>query len=319
METPDKQLFADALVRVRPFVHRTPVMTSSTLNDLLGGQFYFKCENLQKIGAFKFRGAINKVYSLPSGALVNGVATASSGNHAQAVALAARMKGIPSYIVMPENAPSVKVAAVKGYGAQITLCKPTLKDRYETLERMIAETGAALIHAFDDPYIIAGQGTATMELVEEVPGLDLVLAPVGGGGLIGGTALAAHYFSPGTQVWGCEPTMANDAYKSYYSKTLVPSNDPQTLADGLLTSLGKINFPILLEYVSGVATASEKAIADAMFFLWERMKLVVEPSGAVPLACLMEGNPDVKGKKVGIILSGGNVDLRALPWMKAVN
>lgn len=292
-------------------------MTSSTLNELLGARIFFKCENFQKVGAFKFRGAVNKVFSMPDSALAQGVATASSGNHAQAVALAAKMKGIPAYIVMPENAPSVKVAAVKGYGAKITLCKPTLKDRYETLDRVIAETGAALVHAFDDYQIIAGQGTATMELIGQAPPLDLLLAPVGGGGLIGGTALAAHYFSPSTHVWGCEPDEANDAFKSYYSKSFVPSNDPKTLADGLLTSLGKKNLPIVLEHLKGVATCSEKAMVDAMLFLWERMKLVVEPSGAVPLACLLEKKLDIQGRNVGIILSGGNVDLRKLPWMES--
>ncbi len=315
-ELPRISDFREALTRVQTHAHLTPVHTSRTINERLGANIFFKCENFQRVGAFKFRGAINKVYSMPDEALVNGVATASSGNHAQAVALAAQMKGIPAYIVMPDNAPSVKVAAVKGYGAIITLCKPTLKDRYETLDRVIAETGAALIHAFDDYQIIAGQGTATMELLDQAPPLDLLLAPVGGGGLISGTALAAHYFSPNTQVWGCEPEAANDAYKTYYSGQFVPSNDPKTLADGLLTSLGKKNLPIVLEHLKGVAVCSEKAIIEAMLFLWERMKLVVEPSGAVPLACLLENKLDIQGRNVGILLSGGNVDLRKLPWME---
>jgi threonine dehydratase len=307
--TPTPQDLRAAADRIRGWVHRTPVLTCSTLNLMTGADLYFKCENLQKVGAFKYRGATNAVLSLAPEELAQGVATHSSGNHAQALALAARTKGVPAYIVMPENAPSVKIAAVKGYGAEVILCAPTLAARESTLAEVVGRTGATVVHPYNDYRIIAGASTSAQELVEDYPGLDWVMCPVGGGGLLSGTALAVKYFSQGTQVFAGEPEGANDAFRSFSSGVWVPSEAPKTIADGLLTSLGEKNFPIIQQYVDGIATCSEKAIVQAMQLIWERMKIVVEPSSAVPLACLLEGKLDHAGKKIGIILSGGNVDL----------
>ncbi|MCL4103832.1 UNVERIFIED_CONTAM: hypothetical protein GTU68_029149 [Idotea baltica] len=289
-------------------------MTSTTINTMLGGEIFFKCENFQKIGAFKIRGALNVLLQMDPSDLKHGVCTHSSGNHAQAVALGAKMLDLPAIIVMPSNAPVVKQAAVKGYGAQIRLCEPTLAARESTVEEVIAETGARFIHPYDDYGIITGQATCALELLEEVPDLDLVMAPVGGGGLLAGTALSVHYFHPNAKVIAGEPRGADDAYRSFKDKTLHPSESPDTIADGLLTSLGKKNFPILLEHVSEILLASEDQIRDAMRLIWERMKIIIEPSCAVPLAALIENNYDVKGKRVGIIITGGNVDLGKLPF-----
>lgn len=289
-------------------------MRSSYLDTLLGSELYFKCENLQKVGAFKIRGATNAILQLPSEQLAKGVCTHSSGNHAQAVALGARTLGIPAYIVMPSTSPAVKKAAVKGYGAEVIECEPTLPARESTAQAVMDRTGATFIHPYDDYKVIAGQATAAKELLEEVPGLDLVLAPVGGGGLLAGTALSVHYFSPGTKVLAAEPQGADDAYRSFRDRKLQPSVEPRTIADGLLTSVGERNFPIILEHVSQILLASEAGIAAAMRLIWERMKLVVEASAAVPLAALMESDLDLQGQKIGIILSGGNVDLGKLPF-----
>lgn len=309
--------FADiekAHERIRPYIHRTPVMTSKSINEIVGAELFFKCENLQKVGAFKFRGACNSVFSLSEEEAQNGVCTHSSGNHAAALALAARMRGIPAYIVMPENAPQIKKVAVAGYGAQITFCEPTLAARESTLKQVAEKTGATEIHPYNYFNVICGQGTAAKELIEEKGMLDVVMAPVGGGGLLSGTALSTKALLPGARVIAAEPAGADDAFRSFYSKTLHPSVAPKTIADGLLTSLGSITFELILNNVDQIVTVSEEGIVAAMRMIWERMKIIVEPSSAVPLAAILENKVDVKGQKVGIILSGGNVDLEKLPF-----
>lgn len=299
---------------IRPYIHRTPVFTSQSINQMVGAELFFKCENLQKVGAFKFRGACNSVFSLTPEEARNGVCTHSSGNHAAALALAARMRGIPAYIVMPENAPEIKKKAVAGYGARITFCEPTLAARESTLKRVAEETGATEIHPYNNFNVICGQGTAAKELIEETGAPDLVMAPVGGGGLLSGTALSAKAMLPAVRVVAAEPAGADDAFRSFYSHTLIPSVAPRTIADGLLTSLGSLTFPIILNEVDQIATVSEENIVAAMRMIWERMKIIIEPSSAVPLAAILENRVEVKGKKVGIILSGGNVDLGKLPF-----
>ncbi|MFH2036630.1 MAG: pyridoxal-phosphate dependent enzyme [Candidatus Zixiibacteriota bacterium] len=301
--------------RIKPYIHRTPVLTSSLLDDMTNAKLYFKCENFQKIGAFKFRGACNAIYSKSSDDLKNGVATHSSGNFAQAIALAARCRHTKAYIVMPENAPKVKSDAVRSYGAEIIYCKPTQQAREETLKKVVDETGAVFFHPYDDTSIIAGQATSAIELLDEIKNLDMVMTPIGGGGLTSGTALAVKYFTKNTKMIAAEPEMADDAYRSFKSKTLIPSENPATIADGLKTSLGKITFPIVMNYVDEIFTVSERHIIRAMRILWERMKIVVEPSGAVPLGVVLQHRGYFENKKIGIIISGGNVDLDKLPWM----
>jgi len=303
-----------AHARISPYINRTPVMTSGTLNRFLDARVFFKCENFQKVGAFKARGATNAVLSLDETLISKGVATHSSGNHAQALSWAASLRKIPAYIVMPENSSRVKVDAVKEYGGIIRFCKPTLAAREETLMEVISETGAIEIHPYNNLSIIAGQATAAKELLDEIHAPDLILAPVGGGGLLSGTALSAHYFSPQTSVIAAEPEKANDAWMSFTRKEFVPSVNPQTIADGLRTSLGSFTFPIILDHVENIVTVSEESIITAMRFTWERMKILIETSSAVAVAALLENKVDVKGKKVGVILSGGNVDLDDLPW-----
>ena len=300
--------------RIRPYIHHTPVLSSKSINEIVGAELFFKCENLQKVGAFKFRGACNSVFSLSDVEAKNGVCTHSSGNHAAALALAARMRGIPAYIVMPENAPEIKKIAVAGYGAQITFCIPTLEARESTLKKVAVETGATEIHPYNYFNVICGQGTAAKELIEEIGTLDIVMAPVGGGGLLSGTAISTKALLPGAKVIAAEPAGADDAFRSFYSKILQPSVAPKTIADGLLTSLGSLTFPIILNEVDQIVTVSEEGIVAAMRMIWERMKIIIEPSSAVPLAAILENKLDVKGQKVGIILSGGNVDLGKLPF-----
>lgn len=306
-----------AAERIRPFAHRTPVLTSESLNAILGVQLFFKCENFQKGGAFKFRGATNAVLSLSDEETAHGVATHSSGNHAAALSLAARARGIPAYIVMPKNAPQVKKAAVAGYGGRITFCEPTLEARESTLREIVEQTGATVVHPFNDSRVIAGAGTAALELLADVPDLDAVIAPVGGGGLLSGTALTVTSLSPQARVIGAEPEGADDAYRSMKEGRIVPSVQPKTIADGLLTSLGDLTFPILRSHVDEIVTASDPAVVSAMRYVWERMKIVIEPSAAVTLAILLEHKIDLKGRRVGLILSGGNVDLDRLPWRGA--
>jgi threonine dehydratase len=303
--------------RIGPYAHRTPVLTCASLDRQVGAKVFLKCENLQRVGAFKFRGACNAVFSLDGDEAARGVVTHSSGNHAQALALAAALRGIQAHIVMPSNAPAVKKAAVAGYGGRITFCEPTLAARERAQAQVQAATGAAAIHPYNDPRVIAGQGTAVLELLQEVPDLDVVLAPVGGGGLLSGTAIAAQGVRPGLRILAGEPAGADDACRSLAAGHILPSVDPRTIADGLLTSLGDLTFPIIRERVERIVPVSEAGIIAAMRFLWERAKLVVEPSGAVPVAVLWERRAGLEGLKVGVILSGGNVDLDRLPWQDA--
>jgi len=300
--------------RILNVIHKTPVLTSSSINMMLGAELYFKCENFQKVGAFKFRGASNAVLSLSKEEASKGVATHSSGNHAAALALAASMVGIPAYIVMPENAPEIKKKAVAGYGGIITFCEPTLKAREETLDRIVHETGAIVIHPYNNFNVICGQGTACKELLDEIKDLDIIVSPVGGGGLLSGTALSAKALKPGIKVYGAEPSNADDAFRSFHSQEIIPSVNPHTIADGLLTSLAPVTFEIIRKNVDEILCVSEESIIAAMQMIWERMKIIIEPSSAVTLAAVML-NPELfKGKKAGLILSGGNVDLKKLPF-----
>jgi len=301
--------------RIAGLVHRTPVLTCAALDAASGASLFFKCENFQKVGAFKMRGATNAVLSLTDEEAARGVATHSSGNHAQALALAAKLRGIPAHIVMPSNAPGVKRAAVEGYGAEIISCEPTLKAREETLAQVVARTGAAFIHPYDDDRIIAGQGTAALELLEEVPDLDVVMTPVGGGGLLSGSALATSAVAPGVRVIAAEPKGADDAARSLAAGMIIPSENPDTVADGLLTSLGRRNFPIIRKHVAAIWTVGDPEIIAAMKLIWERMKIIIEPSSAVCPAAVFEHAGEVAGLRIGIILSGGNVDLDRLPWL----
>jgi threonine dehydratase len=311
---PDFNSVQQAARCIEPYVHRTPVLTCSSLNLLANAELYFKCENLQKVGAFKFRGACNAVFSLSYEEACRGVATHSSGNHAAALALAAQLRGVPAFIVMPQNASKIKVAAVAGYGGQIFYCEPSAPGREKTTAQVLERTGAVFIHPSNDPLVIAGQGTATLELLGGLPRLDVVMAPVGGGGLLSGTALAVQGLSPNTRVIGAEPEGADDAYRSLQAGRIIPSVNPQTVADGLLTSLGDNTFPIIQRDVEQIVTVSEEAIIAGMRQVWERMKIVIEPSAAVPVGALLEGKVDLSGLRIGVILSGGNVDLDKLPW-----
>jgi len=306
---------AAAQDRIEPYAHRTPVLTSSYLDSETEAQLFFKCENFQKVGAFKFRGACNAVFSLSQRELARGVVAHSSGNHAQALALAARLRDTHATIVMPENSATVKIAAVKGYGATVVLCSAGTEARESETARAVAETGATLIHPFNDPRIISGQGTAAMELLEEVPHLDLILAPVGGGGLLSGTILATQTGSSRTAVVGAEPLAADDAARSLETGSIQPAVDPPvTIADGLRTCLGPLTFAMISSGVERIITVSEDAIVDAMRTVWMRMKILIEPSAAVPVAAALADDFDLSGKRVGVILSGGNVDLDSLPW-----
>ena len=311
---PTLENIKEAHTRIKSYINRTPVLTSSALNEMFGIDFYFKCENFQKIGAFKYRGATNAVRLLSDSEAEKGVATHSSGKHAAALSLAAQKRGIPAYIVMPKNAPEIKKIAVEGYGAKITFCEPTLEAREETLEKVQKETGAAFIHPYNNFNVICGQGTAALELLEDYPFLDIVIAPVGGGGLLSGTAVTTKSVNPGIKVFAAEPLNADDAYRSFKQGTIAPAVKPNTIADGLLTSLGSITFPIIQQHVDDIITAKEETIVRAMRLIWERMKIIIEPSSAVPLASVIENISLFKGKKVGIILSGGNVDLNHLPF-----
>jgi threonine dehydratase len=304
----------NAAIRINPYIHHTPILTCSGINNLTGGEIFFKCENFQKVGAFKARGATNAVFSLSENEVSRGVATHSSGNHAAALAYAARLRGIAAHIVMPRTAPKVKQEAVAGYGAQISFCEPSLQAREENLAKVVKETGAVFIHPYNDYRIIAGQATAALELLEEINGLDIVLTPVGGGGLTSGTALTVKYLSPKTKMIATEPENADDAFRSFHAGKIIPSIHPDTIADGLLTSLGDKTFGIIQNFVDDIVTVSEDGIIQAMGLIWERMKIIVEPSAAVPLGAIFTNQIDITGKRVGIILSGGNVALDKLPW-----
>lgn len=312
---PVKETIEAAHKLVSPYIHRTPVMTSRFFNEMCGAKLYFKCENLQKIGAFKARGGLNAILSLSKEQLKNGVTTHSSGNHAQAIAFAAAKVGAKAYIVMPENSPLVKINAVRSYGAEITFCKNTPEERERTVQEIISKTGAAFIHPFNNYEVMAGQATAALELIQDAgSSLDAIVVPVGGGGLLSGTALTAHYFSPETKVYAGEPEGAADAVLSFRSDKIEKAPYVNTIADGLLTYLGDKTFPVIKAHVSDIFTVSDEEIIMAMRYLWERMKLVVEPSGAVSVAAVLKQKDFFAGKKVGIIISGGNVDLGKLPF-----
>lgn len=300
--------------RIKPFIHRTPVMTSQQLNKIFDCELFFKCENFQKVGAFKFRGATNAVLSLSEIEKEKGVVTHSSGNHAAALSLAARMNGVKAFIVMPENAPAVKKNAVAGYGAEITFCKPTLQSREETTGIIMEKTGATLIHPYDNFNVICGQGTAAMELLDDKKDLEVMVAPIGGGGLMSGTSTTVKSINEEIKVVGAEPLNANDAYISFNTGKLAPSVNPLTIADGLLTSLSELTFTIIRKNVDIIFTAKEESIAECMRLVWERMKIIIEPSSATVLAIIKE-NPDFfRAKRVGLIITGGNVDFKKLPF-----
>jgi threonine dehydratase len=312
-----KQHIIKAHERISTFIHRTPVLTSQSINTMYGCELFFKCENFQKIGAFKIRGGMNASLLLPLSKLEKGLATHSSGNHAQAIALAAKLLNTNAYIVMPDNSPVVKVNAVKGYGANITFCEPTLQAREDTMEQVIKETGAEFIHPFNDERIIAGQATAAKELIDEVNGLDAIVAPVGGGGLLSGTSLSAKYFGKNIKVYAGEPKGAADAVLSFKSGKVESAPFIKTIADGLLTTLGDITLKIIRENVTDIFTVSEGEIINAMRLIYERMKIVIEPSSAVPLAAIIRNIEEFRGKRIGVIISGGNVDLSSFKdWIK---
>ncbi len=297
----------EAAVRLEGVAHRTPVMTSGAIDDLAGRQLIFKCENLQKVGAFKFRGAWNAVASLSDEEAGRGVCTHSSGNHAQALALAAQMRGIAAHIVMPDNVAPIKLNAVEGYGAVITLCEPTLKAREATLAELQRESGAVLVHPYDDARIIAGQGTAALELLAQAE-LDAIITPIGGGGLLSGTCIATRGTAPEVVLYGAEPAGADDAAQSLASGELVPQLAPDTICDGLLSSLGKLTWPILRDHLAAIITVDDDAVRQAMRLLWEQLELLIEPSGAVGLAAALSPSFQSDAQRVGIILTGGNVD-----------
>ncbi len=301
--------------RIKPYIHRTPVMTSETFNKMTGAEIFFKCENLQKAGAFKARGASNAVFSLSEEAAAKGVATHSSGNHAASLSYAAGRRGIPCHVVMPETAPQAKQDAVTTYGGHITLCAPSTEARETTLEGIVEETGADFVHPYNDPRIIAGQGTAALELLEDVGDLDAIVAPIGGGGMISGSCITCAAVSPKTKIYAAEPENADDAYKSFKTGELVEYDAPQTIADGLKVPLRDRTFHIVTTYVEDILLVTEEQIVEAMKLVWQRMKIVIEPSSAVTLAAIF-ANPELfKGKRIGVMFTGGNVDLDKLPWM----
>ncbi|MFY0591731.1 pyridoxal-phosphate dependent enzyme [Roseivirga sp.] len=299
---------------ISPYIHKTPILTSESVNEIAGCELYFKCENFQKIGAFKARGGVNAVMSLPEAQRQNGVVTHSSGNHAQAIALAAKMAGVPAYIVMPKTAPEVKKKAVAGYGAQITFCEPTQQSREENATRIQEETGATFISPYNDYSVITGQATCAKELLAEQQDLDIVIAPVGGGGLLAGTALTCHYTQPKIEVYAGEPEGAQDTYLSMQKGEITKVEKPSSIADGLLASMGDKNFGIIKHLVKDILVVTDEEIVEAMRLIWERMKIIIEPSCAVPVAALLKYKAPFQGKKVGVILTGGNVDLAKLPF-----
>jgi threonine dehydratase len=303
-----------AYQRIRPYIHRTPVLTNSWLNDASRTSLFFKCENFQKVGAFKARGATNAVFALDDEAAQRGVATHSSGNHGAAVARAAKLRGVAAHIVMPSNSAKVKIRAVESYGARVVFCEPTEESREIKCAEVITQTGATLIHSFENEHVIAGQGTAAMELLEDIADLDVIMCPIGGGGLLSGTAIAAKSMRPQIKVIAVEPENADDAAQSFRAGRRLVTEKKFTIADGLRTNVGQPNFVIIQQYVDDVVTVSEEAIISALRTIWETMKIVIEPSAAVPYAAIREGKIDISGASIGIILTGGNVDLDALPW-----
>jgi threonine dehydratase len=309
-------LIEEARARIAPFIRTTPVVTSTTLDEQAGARLFFKCENFQKGGAFKARGASNAVFSLPGSQARRGVATHSSGNHAAALARAAQLRGIPAYIVMPHNTPLAKRAAAERAGAIVTLCEPTLAARERAAAEVLAATGAIMVHPYDDLSVMAGQATVAVELLEEIEGLELLLAPVSGGGLLSGIAVAAHSLRPQLRVLGVEPEGADDAARSLRAGRIVPCEHPDTIADGLRATIGVRPFAEIRRYVEDIVTVPDAAIVSAMRHIWEVMKIIVEPSGAAAYAAITTGRVQVRGRRVGVVLTGGNLDLDALPWVR---
>lgn len=301
--------------RIAPYVHRTPIMTSSFLNELVGAELFFKCENFQKAGAFKVRGASNAVFGLSDEMAEKGVATHSSGNHALSLSYAAGRRGIPVTVVMPRTAPQAKKDAVKGYGGVIVECEPSTSSREETFAKVVAESGAEFVHPYNDPRVIAGQATCSMELNEQVENLDVVIAPIGGGGMISGTCLALSNVAPDIKIYAAEPLNADDAARSFKAGHIIADDAPDTVADGLKVPLKDLTWHFVSNHVSDILTATEEEIVDAMKLIWKRMKIVIEPSSAVPLATILKNRELFEGKRIGVIITGGNVDLDRLPWL----
>ncbi|MEM8796561.1 MAG: beta-hydroxyaspartate dehydratase BhcB [Pseudomonadota bacterium] len=304
--------------RIRPYIHRTPVLTSEYMNELTGAELHFKCENFQKAGAFKVRGACNAVFGLTEEQAKLGVATHSSGNHALSLSYAAGRRGIPCTVVMPHTAPEAKKAAVRGYGGKIVECEPSTSSREATFAEVVAETGAEFIHPYNDPRVIAGQGTCAKEMVEDLGDLDAVIAPIGGGGMVSGSCLTLSNIAPETKIYAAEPKNADDAYRSFKAGHIIADDAPQTIADGLKVPLKELTWHFVSNHVTDILTATEEEIIDAMYITWQRMKIVMEPSCAVPLATIIKNKEIFAGKRVGVVITGGNVDLKKLPWMKKV-
>lgn len=311
---PTWEQIAKAHEAIKPYIHQTPVISNASINEIAGATIYFKCENFQKIGAFKMRGASYAALTLTEEEKANGLATHSSGNHAQAVALSAKNHGIKAYIVMPRTAPVIKRNATAGYGAEIITCEPHIASRKEHLDQVVAKTNATFIHPFDDYNVITGQATVAKELIEEVGELDVVMSPIGGGGLMSGTALTTRYLLPQAEIIGTEPEEVNDAYLSYQAGKIIPNKTINSMADGLLTNLSDKTFGIIHKYLDEIITVSEESIVEAMRLIWERMKIVVEPSSAVPLAAILNNKERFAGKQIGLIITGGNVDVNRLPF-----
>ena len=316
MSAPNLQIIREAHARIVPYIHRTPVLSSSILNEKVGAELFFKCENFQKVGAFKARGACNAVMSLSDEQTRRGVVTHSSGNHGAALAWAARLRGIKATVVVPNNAPAPKKMAIQAYGANVVYCEPNVVARETATHKLIAEFGYELVHPFDDDRVIAGQGTAALELLQQHPELDMVIAPLGGGGLLSGTSIAAKGIKPGILVFGAEPAGADDGYRSFASGKLVTEATPNTICDGLRTVLSPRTFNIISQNVDGIGLASEENVIKAMRQSWELLKIIIEASCSPPLGAILQGSIEVKGKRVGIILTGGNVDMDKLPWQK---
>ena len=310
----NKEDIIESHSRISKWIHRTPILQSSSINKIAGAEIYFKCENFQKIGAFKMRGALNAIMSTKKQNLKKGFVTHSSGNHAQAVALSSNIANTKAYIVMPKGAPKIKIKAVRGYGAEVTLCENNEDSRVRTCDKIIKETGANFIHPFDNEDVILGQSTCAKEIYEELPDLDYIISPVGGGGLASGTILSTKFFSENTKVVLAEPQKANDAYESFINKRLIPVSNPNTIADGLKTSLSEKTFKIILDGTDQIVTIEEEDIVNSMKLIWERLKIVCEPSCSLPLAAVLKNKKKFKGKKIGLIVTGGNVDVNNLPF-----
>ena len=305
-----------AHARIEPYIHRTPVLTSSYFNELTGAQLFFKCENFQKAGAFKVRGASNAVFGLDDEMAKKGVATHSSGNHALSLSYAAGRRGIPVTVVMPRTAPEAKKAAVRGYGGTVVECEPSTSSREAVFAEVVAASGAEFVHPYNDPRVIAGQATCSKELVEDIPDLDAVVAPIGGGGMISGSCLTLSNISPDTKIYAAEPLNADDAYRSFKAGHIIADDAPETVADGLKVPLKELTWHFVSNHVEDILLATEQEIIDAMYLTWQRMKIVIEPSCAVPLAVILKNRAVFEGKRVGVIITGGNVDLNKLPWMQ---